>query len=729
MNTNINKIFGLVIAFLALSVNVFADIVIENDYAQFVFNSSNGGLKSLIDKSSGQQHINSSSQDASLWKIQFLNSNTVESRTQNLQSSSVQISKDRTVNLEMVWQVSQYNFNVKVTIQLPNNSGIASMMISIQDNPSMPDINNVEFPKINGFLESGQYDIALPQDNWGKLYKNNTLGFYGIYPDGWSMSMQFVCATKGTDSVYIGAHDRTSTLKSFRGVPGQYFILDTLQAGTTGKGFDGFPVKLGVYQGAWMEGCKIYRQFAITAPWTAEGRISQRTSMPQQFKHIGLWMRFGDTPCPPEIPTATRNALLYQAQTFFNVPLGVHWYFWHNNNFDEDLPNYFPAKTGYPEQFADMVSRGWIVMPYINSRVISHNNIEEYQNWLCIDKQGNPYDEVFDGKLTHTVCQYTDFWQNKINTISQTLISSEIGANAVYHDQLAGSHPMPCYNAAHGHALGGGSHWVDGYRKMLHKIRETAAQSGKEVIQCGEFTAEPYMDGLDVFLIWSMGLDEQNIPMMPAVYSGYTLYMGSNASFGWSDTAWRMYVGRNFLWGSQCGWMTPEQLFAIGSEKKCQFLRQVGLFRVQWRKFLTYGELMATLGSSQTVTESWTIDPVKPNIPTLPAVQGSIWKAEDGTTGIFLVNYTNSTQNINFSVDLNSYFKPETKTVIIYRVNSRSTQLVGIYPKEIHNFNENLPLNELRMLDIKPFNADINGDRSVDYSDLEIIAENWLQGL
>jgi hypothetical protein len=708
---------------------------VENDYVRFAFNSSNGGLYSLIDKTSGLQHINTTQQDATIWNINFYNGGSISNQLYQLYSNSVQTLADGTVSAEMIWNVSQYSLTVKVTVLLPNDSGIATFNISVKDDLQQTEINDIDFPRINGFLESGQYDIALPQDSWGRLFKNCTWQYYGAYPDGWSMSMQFLCAIRGGSGVYIGAHDRRAMFKSFNGVPGQYFILNTMveNAGVKGAGFDApFPVKLGVYQGDWMDGCKIYRKFALTAPWTSENKISQRTSMPQQLKDIGLWMRFGDTVCSPETPTATRNALLYKAQTYFNVPLGVHWYFWHNNKFDYDLPNYFPAKPGYPEQFADMVSRGWIVMPYINSRVVDQNNFNEYQNYICINKHGNPYIEKYGEKSdvnNHPVCTYTNYWQDKINTISQTLVSSEIGANAIYHDQLAGSHPAPCFNPSHNHPLGGGGHWVDGYRRMLHKIRETAAQSGKEIVQCGEFTAEPYMDGLDAFLAWSIGFDGQNIPMMSAVYSGYTLYIGSNAYFGWTDQAWRMYVGRCFIWGAQCGWMSPEELFAVGNEKKLQFLRQVGYIRVQARKFLTYGELSEVLDSSQTITDYWTLDVNKPKMITLPAVQGSVWKAEDGTAGILLVNYTIDPQNINFNIDLNSYFEPQTKAVMIYKISNRGTQLIGIYPKEIHTFNENLPSTEIRYLEIKPFNADVNGDRKVDRKDLSVIAENWLEGI
>jgi len=723
----------IIIIFLSLSISAFADIVVENDYVRFAFNSSNGSLYSLIDKTSSLQHINTTSQDATLWNINLYNGSPISSQSYQLYSNSVQTLPDGTVSVEMFWNISQYSLMVKVAVLLPNDSGIATFKISVKDELQQAEINDVDFPHINGFLESGQYDIALPQDSWGRLFKNCTWLYYGAYPDGWSMSMQFLCAIKNNSGVYIGAHDRRAMFKLFYGVPGQYFILNTKaeNAGVRGAGFDApFPVKLGVYQGDWMQGCKIYRKFALTSPWTSEGKISQRTSMPQQLKDIGLWMRFGDTICSPETPTATRNALLYKAQTYFNVPLGVHWYFWHNNKFDYDLPNYFPAKPGYPEQFADMVSRGWIVMPYINSRVVDENNIDEFRDYISIDENGDPYVKKYgehDNEVnTLAVCTYTAYWQDKINTISQTLLSSEIGANAIYHDQLAGSHPALCFNPSHGHPLGGGGHWVDGYRRMLWKIRKDA---GREIVQCGEFTAEPYMDGLDVFLAWSMGFDGQNIPMMPAVYSGYALYMGSNASFGWTDPAWRMYVGRCFIWGSQCGWMTPEELFTLGNDKKLQFLRTIGYYRVLAKKFLTYGELTEVVNCSQTISEYWTVDPAKPKLVTLPAVQGSLWKAEDGTTGILLVNYTIDSQNINFNVDFNSYFEPQTKAVMIYKITNRLTQLIGIYPKEVHNFNITMTPSEVGYFEIKPFNADVNGDRSVDKSDLAIIAENWLEGM
>lgn len=51
------------------------------------------------------------------------------------------------------------------------------------------------------------------------------------------------------------------------------------------------------------------------------------------------------------------------------------------------------------------------------------------------------------------MCSATRFWQDQVaGTVDR--LGGEVGANAVYIDQIAAAGPPLCFDASHGHPLG-----------------------------------------------------------------------------------------------------------------------------------------------------------------------------------------------------------------------------------------------------------------------------------
>ena len=700
---------------LLLTPCIFANIVLENDFVRYEFDDTNGGIVSMFDKIGLVEHIHIDDADATIWGLEFANNYALSSKNYTVSDVQNTTDLDGTKRLQMVWNVGVDIVEVKVA--LANNEGIASFRIFVNNNSDLALIN-VAFPDINGFLSEGDYDFALPTENIGKLIKNASSSFLITYPCGYGGIMQFAVMVKSnsTNGVYFAAEDKKGGYKDFGGIAGGNFRLKTLveNANIAGSNFNGdFAVRLGVYQGNWIDGCKIYRNFATKAPWTSKGKLSHREDMLQQFKDIGLWMRYGDTPVDTNKTVAENNAKLYEAETFFaGIPLAINWYFWHSNEFDYDLPNYLPAKPGYAEVFADLVSRGWIVEPYINCRVITEDNISEYADLLATDINGGFYKEFY-AVDSYVVCPYTLAWQDKIAEICEAVF--DIGANSIYLDQLSGRQ-TPCYNVSHGHPAGGGDSWSAGYSNMLNKIRNDAYKSGRQISISGEFTNEIHIAGQDAFLFWQMSLTGQAIPMFPMVYSGYTLTKGSNAPMSWTDTAWRMYVGRPFLWGLQCGWMVPDDLLQYPT--KAQYLRSVGMFRVLARDYLTYGELVDLVNGDDFVPVQWQSE------ANLPAIQGSIWLSEQGNIAILLTNFDSNTQSINFTIDTTEYFEDKVSRIDVEQITNRGRTLIKTQQNGQCGLSRTIFPGGIEFLEIKPsvLEGDIDGDQKVDLRDMAILS-------
>ena len=126
-----------------------------------------------------------------------------------------------------------------------------------------------------------------------------------------------------------------------------------------------------------------------------------------------------------------------------------------------------------------MKEKGILVMPYINGRLWD-DVLESYSNAVpsaAKDTDGKCHIDEYGGHKFAVMCPTTKTWQMKMDELCDTM-ENELGVNALYLDQVSASMPAPCYDRSHGHPLGGGSHWTEGYRELMRPIREKAFKRG-----------------------------------------------------------------------------------------------------------------------------------------------------------------------------------------------------------------------------------------------------------
>lgn len=637
-------------------------VVLENDHVRLVFEPRYAGLVSMRDLAGGVEHVQSGGAAHALWEVVLTNRGGGRVSFANTQypceSARVEQTPGGVKRATFRWPRLPLGMPagggaVEVVVDLPPDSGIATWNIRVENDSHAWGVSYVDFPKVSGFLEAGAYDLAGPfgrWGTWGSLYPRNSGRLHVDYPDGWGgMSAQFLCATRGLSSVYMAAHDPRAWYKEFVVQPGQEYYIRTAaeNMGVGGAGYAApYPAMLGVYRGNWLAGCKIYRRFAVTAPWTANGLVADGKASLPAVRNIGLWMReWGWTKdTPPDYEKLI--PLVRQAREYFGVPMGFHWYNWQVADFDTKYPHFFPAKPGVDKLARAMVDLGLFVMPYINGRIVDKANADfpAMVPYAAQKEKGGVYTEHYGNKVKQSpMCPYTAYWQDTIAGSVERLVT-DLGVNAVYIDQIAAAGPEFCFNPSHGHPLGGGSWWVDGYRQMLKKVRAFARGAGRGVFITSECTAEPFMDGVDAFLVVT-DRSQFSIPVLPAVYSGYTLYFGSyeSAITEFSDEQWAMELGRDFVWGGQNGWF-GFALFKPENERKRAYLRTLGHARVAGLKYLADGELVGLID-----------DGSRSNFKATPFVQGSVWKARDGSLGVVLANYREHRSGLAITVDPRDY--------------------------------------------------------------------------
>lgn len=402
----------------------------------------------------------------------------------------------------------------------------------------------------------------------------------------------------------------------------------------------------------------------------------------------------------------TQNVPLLDAQKYFGVPTGLHWYNWHHMPFDNEYPHFFPPKDGFRERVAELVSDGLLIMPYINGLISDYDN-PDYQSLIlpnaAKDESGLPVMHVYgtsSGRMT-PMCVSTNYWQDKITTIVDSL-TGYFGVNAVYLDQLAATYPVLCFDKSHGHPLGGGGWWFKGYQKLLDKVQVIANERGAVITS--ESICESYMNGIDAFLTW-IKRDETEIPMMPAVYSGYTLYFASPA---WLDAGDRSFVavqGRDFAWGCQNGWMGFELFEDPVNKEKAAYLKQIGQYRMVSHKFLTYGELLDVIHPKNpvdTITEVWANHGGIKQNATLPCVMGALWRSEDGHLGVFLTNFLNENYTYSYEIPAQQYglVPSDNEQYEIIQIKPDGKKTIGINFAGTIKRTEELGPREIKVLEI-----------------------------
>ena len=199
------------------------------------------------------------------------------------------------------------------------------------------------------------------------------------------------------------------------------------------------------------------------------------------------------------------------------------------------------------------------------------------------------------------MCPATPIWQNTVSNLVLRLLR-ECGISAVYIDQVAAAPPKMCFDRAHGHPLGGGHWWNEGYWTMLAAIRRAMPHDTLLTTECN---GEPFIRWFDGYLTWHWQQDGQ-VPAFPAIYGG-TIQMFGRAYRG-GDTkglALRMKAGQQLVFGEQLGWIDPS---VVKEKEDAEFFRQMVRLRAEFTRYFYAGEMARPpklLGSIPTVRADW----------------------------------------------------------------------------------------------------------------------------
>jgi hypothetical protein len=667
------------------SIDLTKGYTLENKMARYVFEPVGMGLTAMIDLKTGYNHIDPVEKKHLLWEVVFGKGIMRPAIDNNYKPCSYgslvkKTNGDQVLTLEWndlrFWEEDSI-CSVKVTIELPENDGVAKWRISVSNLSDYWGLWEVACPAVNGFPAEGKYNIAIPETGSGGLLLKNWKGAFKERSPSGFFPMQFMSFNNRTNGVYFSSSDGESRAKDFN-VDSKIKKLSLIRypenMGVTGSDLpDHYPVCFGPFQGGWLEAAYRYRRWAMNQVWTARGPISQRPDFPEKATNIGFWIR--DTwvwDIPPEEEKNTgdprtwarderdpheMNLPFLNAMKTMGVPIAFQWYGWHEVFFDNDYPHFLPPLKGFKERVEELVDSGALIVPYINGLSADSKTADWYKfdPHAIKDQAGGLHQHFYRdgaGRLT-PMCPNQNFWHFTINNVIDSIVNV-YGANGIYMDEISCNSHELCFNPEHRHPLGGGRYWADGYRNLYRKTLNIAHQDGKEVVITSESANEIFFD-LVTANLFTIQPSVQEIPLLQVVYSGYTLFYASRCDFRKSDQLFNFTVGQGFIDGKQIGWMDFD-LFRPEFSKKVEYMKNCAKYRLATKKYLTFGRLWEPIFPDNKIPvfeEDFPGGVTQPE--TVPCAEARLWQAEDGKIALFIANYVNEKVEFTYTINPEKY--------------------------------------------------------------------------
>ncbi len=570
------------------------------------------------------------------------------------------------------------NFQVEVRWRLLEN-GLRSSRISYSGYEGELFVEEVHFPVVQGRCDD-QTQLLYTGLDMGELIQEQPWVDRGY--DCFTMPL-FALLYPDNRGYYLDARLSEQRPKHllFHPVEGgraELSMVITLGAGSEPDAAWALPGECvtGDFIGGWYEAARIYRSWAITQPYfTAKTKEN-----PLRGLSLWVWNRGrAENVIPPVLEL--RKALP-------DIPLALDWYWWHKNPYDTDYPNYWPPREGENEFCAaveELKRNNIFTQVYMNGVCWDMDNPtwqEGGDDGVLMRRDGTPKAYMFNCYTKHRLawmCGQAPQFQERISQQVRKL--RESGLSGQYLDMIATASNHPCYNPKHNHRRGGGPFVVDGYRKMLQRLRE----ENPDFPITSEGGNESYMDLLDGVITCTaisiervMGnVSKQLVPVFPAVYHGPNA-MALFGSYALPDgiTSW------DELWPDEDRWpqdqeqeweaVCPEQFFVemmrcvvygvqpmvcnltpkIYTEPKFRpiwdFILHIARFYHENLPWLFDGEMLSPDGlkcANKEVKFMHRMIFTKPAdlkfvTRDMPVLLHGVWRSPDGKDALFVANYT-----------------------------------------------------------------------------------------
>ena len=620
------------------------------------------GLMSVFDRKRGREYLGVAGEEAPFWQVAVKNGNGGASYVNTHARCEVSYSADGDEGrLRMRWSE---DVAVEVEARLAAGDPMLRARVNARANDDSSGLMTVIFPVICGILPltpDGREDTVL--ETWGLGWEKPSplvtgKASFTDYPRG----MQFTALLGGGVGLYVAEEDGEANRKELTWTPDSegraldfsisHPVLNWGAEELVGEYASSGDALVGPFEGDWYDAARIYRKWALTAPWCAKGPIHERKDYPRWLAELPYWTI-------AHLSDETGVGMEVEKHAFYEVPLNACQLYsgFRSRALGDNSLEYFPpalGSEGFREAVRGLHDQGIRIVVFLDG-LLSDTDTETFRRKDCfktrviIDRNGTPVTTTVYclGQELALNCPATRQWRDELIGVAREYVT-RYDVDGFYLDWL-NINTHDCYNKDHGHAIGGGNFWTSAVHGLYQELRAACQEVKPECILTGEDAMECLIDVEDVF--YCGGKVGTNAPLFHAVYHGYTnVYGGTYGNAQLHD------LGRSWLLGAQNGFTNMEWLMMGRPPHQSRghlgrYYRK--LLKCRWAfgtPYLGYGQMLRPPhieGDVRTMEKPGVYGPYQ-----LRSVEGSAWKAPDGSVGLFFVNYEDEPREFTWTVDL-----------------------------------------------------------------------------
>ncbi|HEY9175146.1 MAG TPA: DUF6259 domain-containing protein [Verrucomicrobiae bacterium] len=723
-----------------------------NATLQVGLDAANGSLRELLQPADGFNQIADNPTALGLWQITVRDGDSVrELSAEQSPPPVVEQPTGERPGLRLVWDrvpAGPRSLRVEVFVRLePQETALSRWELSVTK-PSNLRVEEIRFPRVPSLRPRPDEVLAVPRQlgvmarnprvltqprpgsgarlNWRSphgtdlsfpclaFYQQDGAGFYAACDDSLGYLKTFSVWGDGQDQMHFEiVHEPEQAA-----VGQTYFCLP-------------FTVVLGAFRGDWTTAAEIYRESPTAKVFAKQGERRLQLA-PDWLAGTGLWLwNRGRSSQVLDPAIALRKRV--------KAPVSVLWHWWHNCPYDAGFPEYLPPREGAaPFSAALAAARRHDVhaILYMNQRLWGTTT----QSWLdegaeafsVRGKDGNVAIESYNTYMKAPcapMCIGTSFWREKYAGIAEEVLT-RLKPDGIYMDQVGVL--ATCYDPRHGHIVGPGRYWTDGFAMLAADIRDRTSARGPVALG-GEYGGEPWIGQFDLTLGLCISADRMGaspawepIPFFQAVYHPSTIVFGNMAGLAHPpyDEKWpadkapatqltlldrkfarQFYLehARTFVWGMQpmLANFVPTQLTERPEE--LDYVARLVRVRMQTLKYLLHGVWLRpppldVPQQEMDVVTVGTYTPLRASKRMFPVALAGAWRAPNGDVAIALASSSQEPLALTLPVDANAYGLPGRCPV--YRTDERGRHRLGEWDRKNPLLRVELPPRGLLVLEL-----------------------------
>lgn len=525
-------------------------------------------------------------------------------------------------------------------------------------------------------------------------------GWSGYFPG--SAPMQFMASLREGKGLYFAAHDPASFTKEIEYVEVDQGILMIFKTfvGAVGKGTFQlpFPLVTSVFDGDWHDAAELYRTWIRSSGVSLPRPLHERKDLADwidespvivSYPVTGSGHHGGPQQTNEYFPFINAVSAIESCGDRLDSPilaLLMHW-----EGTAPWAPPYVWPPRGGEKAFREFVSEVHRVGHYLglycsgiawtNKAATgdgTYDRTEELERdhlirHMCRGPKGEYECLICNGddiRWGYDICAAADFASKVTCEETRKIASSGVDYIQLFDQNLGGA-AYQCFDPAHGHSAAPGPWQAAAMRKLLQNIRTSLAEDGNNhvILGCEAGAAEPFIkdlafNELRYFIGYAIG---RPVPAYSYVFHEYAAsFMGNGCDvLSWIDggnaphnlalrLAYSFAAGDLFMivlkdggelhWAWLARWNEP----APPQELHWNFIKHLNHWRrKQGKAFLNFGTMLKPHPVSGTFDVPL---PLKSGLVLqYPSVLSSRWKAPDGRSGQFLVNYLGEAQTVEIA--------------------------------------------------------------------------------